>query len=321
MVAVDTGRTETRPAPDAGPRHPSPRGSRRPWRVRFSEALSGYTFLAPNLILLAIFLFLPIVGAVQLSFQESRGFGDPEWVGAANYARLFSDPVFWQSLGNTIVFTVLTVPVNLALGLGLAVLMNSVLPGRGIYRTIIILPMVISGIASALVGVVIFDQNTGIVNKVLRALGADGVPWQSGGAWAMLSVVLVSIWLRVGFNMIIYLAGLQGVSPELYEAAEIDGASRWQRFRSITVPLVGPSTFFLLIMNMIAAFQVFDVIFVLTGGGPGYATSVLVTYAYQNGFVTRDQGYAAAIGIVLLIITLAFTAIQWRTSRTRDLVE
>lgn len=295
-----------------------PRAARRTARMR--EALVGWGFLTPNLIFLVTFLFLPIIMAVQLSFQETRGFGDPEWVGLDNYIRLVNDPVFWQSLWNTVVFTVVTVPIELAAGLGLAVLLNSVLPARGIWRTMIVLPMVISGVASGMIAVIIFYQTNGIINKVLVALGMQPIAWQSDAVPAMVSVMIVSIWLRVGFNMIIYLAGLQGIAPELYEAAKIDGADRWQEFRSVTVPLVGPSTFFLLIMNVIASFQVFDVIFVMTGGGPGNATSVLVTYAYRNGFQIREPGYGAAIGIVILLITLAFTFIQWKTSRTRDLV-
>lgn len=297
---------------------PVRRGRRR---RGLGDALAGYTFLTPNLILLGLFLFLPVVWAFQLSFQETGGFGDGEYVGLDNYVRLVSDPVFWQSTLNTVLFTALTVPLSMGIGLGLAVLMNSVLPARGVFRTIIVLPMVISGVATALVGVLIFNQNNGIVNKLLRAIGLGELPWQSGGAAAVLSVVLVTLWIRVGFNMIIYLAGLQGVSPELYESARIDGAGSFQQFRYITVPMVGPSTFFLLIMNVIYSFQVFDVIYVLTGGGPGFSTSVLVTYAYQNAFVTRDQGYAAAIGMVLLLIMLTFTALQWRASRSKDLVE
>lgn len=306
-------------APGQAVKAARPGAARRMARMR--EAIVGYGFLAPNLVLMAVFLFLPILWAIQLSFQETKGFGDPTWVGFDNYIRLFTDPVFWQSLGNTVIFTVLTVPVEMVGGLALAVLLNSVLPARGIFRTIIVLPMVISGVASGMIAVIIFYQSNGILNKTLVALGLPAVEWQSAGVPAMLSVVIASIWLRIGFNMIIYLAGLQGVSPELYEAARLDGATPWQQFRSITVPLVGPSTFFLLIMNVIASFQVFDLIFVMTGGGPGYSTSVLVTYAYRNGFQIREQGYGAAIGIVLLIITLAFTYVQWKTSRTRDLVE
>lgn len=296
----------------------SRRGARR--RRRISDAVAGYSFLAPNLVLLGVFLFVPVAGAFGLSFQETNGFGDGEFVGLENYGRLASDPVFWQSVLNTAVFTAFVVPLAMAIGLGLAVLMNSVLPARGLFRTIIILPMVISGVATALIGVLIFDQNNGILNKLLRVSGLGDIPWQSGGAAALTSVVLVTVWWRVGFNMIIYLAGLQSIEPELYESARLDGAGTWNQFRYITVPLVGPSTFFLLVMNVIYSFQVFDIVYVLTGGGPGYSTSVLVTYAYENGFVTRDQGYAAAIGMVLLVLTLTFTAIQWRYNRSRDQV-
>lgn len=279
----------------------------------------GWAFLAPNLVLMVGFLFVPIVLAVQLSFQETRGFGDPEWVGLANYRTMVEDPEFWRSLANTVLFTAVTVPIELAAGLGLAVLMNSALPARGLLRTLLVLPMVVSGVASAMIAVILFYESNGLVNKVLQAVGLDRVAWQSEGAPAMLSVILVAIWLRLGFTMVIYLAGLQSIEPELYEAARIDGASKWQQLRSITVPLLGPSTFFLLIMNVIASFQVFDVIFVMTGGGPSGATSVLVTYAYRNGFQIREQGYGAALGIVILLITLVFTYVQWRTSRTRDL--
>jgi ABC-type sugar transport system permease subunit len=313
-VTAVTARDRVSAAPPA-----RPRAARR--RARIRESLVGYGFLAPNLVLMAAFLFAPIIWALVLSFQETKGFGTPDWVGLENYAKLLADPVFWQSFGNTAVFTLLTVPVDMLGGLGLAVLLNSALPARGVWRTIIVLPMVISSVASGMIAVIIFYQSAGIINKTITALGLPPVEWQSAGVPAMLSVVAAAIWLRLGFNMIIYLAGLQNISPELYEAARIDGATRWQAFRSITVPLVGPSTFFLLIMNVIASFQVFDLIFVLTGGGPGYSTSVLVTYAYRNAFQIREQGYGAAIGIVLLLLTLAFTYVQWRTSRTRDLVE
>lgn len=289
-----------------------------PSRSGFRETLTAYGFMAPNLFLLSLFLFLPLGWAFLISFQESGGFGGTAWVGLANYSQLINDSAFWRSLLNTIVFTVITVPLGMALGLGLAVLMNSVLPARKLFRTIIYLPMVISGVATALVGLLLFDQNTGIINKILDTTFLGGLPWQSDGTAAMTSVILVTLWIRVGFNMVIYLAGLQGISPELYEAARLEGANAWQQFRHITVPLVGPSSFFLLIMNVIYSFQVFDTIFVLTGGGPGRSTSVLVTYAYENGFVTRNQGYAAAIGIVLFLFTLIFTALQWRGNRNRD---
>ena len=282
------------------------------------EARAAYLLLTPNLFLLGLFVFVPLVGAAVISFQRTDGFGSGTFAGLANYVRLASDGLFWRSLVNTTAFTLLVTPLSMALGLGAAVLLNSVLPARGVFRSVLVLPMAISGVATALLGVLVFDENSGVLDKLLSAVGLPAVSWQSGSGAAFSSVVLVTLWWRVGFNMLIYLAGLQGIGPELYEAAVLDGAGRWQQFRRLTVPLLGPSTFFLLILNVIYSFQVFDIVFVMTGGGPRNATSVLVTYAYDTGFDVRDQGYAAAIGMVLLVLTMAFTLAQWRTSRGRD---
>jgi multiple sugar transport system permease protein len=286
--------------------------------ARSRETVAAYAFLSPNLLLLGLFVFVPLAGTVVLSLQRTDGFGSGTFVGAANYVRLVSDPLFWRSAVNTVLFTVLVTPLSMGIGLAAAVLLNSALPVRPVLRSAVILPMAISGVATALMGLLIFDENSGLINLLFRSLGLPGVSWQSGGTAAFASVVLVTLWWRVGFNMLIYLAALQGVSPDVYEAGRLDGANTWQQFRFLTVPLVGPASFFLLIMNVIYSFQVFDLVFVMTGGGPENATSVLVTYAYDNGFVTRDQGYAAALGLVLLLIMLIFTAVQWRLSRTRD---
>ena len=321
LVGAADGRVPTRSdTTEAGPADVAAAEVRRPSgsRVR-RESLAGYAFVSPLMVLLAVFVFLPLAAAVVFSLQRTNGFGAGTFIGLGNYTRLVRDPVFWHSTINTAVFTAIVTPGSMALGLGAAVLLNSVLPARGVFRSVLILPMAISGVATALIGVLFFDQNSGVLDKMLRAVGLPQVHWQSGGVAAFASVVLVTLWWRLGFNMLIYLAGLQGISPELYEAARLDGAGGWQRFRYVTVPLVGPSTFFLLIVNVIYSFQVFDIVFVLTGGGPRNDTSVLVTYAYNNGFVTRDQGYAAAIGVVLLLLTVTFTVVQWRTSKTRDL--
>jgi len=294
--------------------------SRRRRRAGLRDTVQAIAFAGPNVVLIAGFLFLPLVLAVVLSFYSYSGFGATTWVGPDNYRQLFTDRAFWRSLANTATFAVFTVPVGMVVGLGLAVLLNSVLPGRSVYRAIIYLPMVISGIATGLIGTVMFDENIGTLNKMLRAVHVPTVDWQSSGPAAMTSVILVTLWIRLGFDMVIYLAGLQGISPELYEAARTEGANGWQTFRSITVPLVGPSTFFLLIMNVIYTFQMFDTVFVLTNGGPGYSTEVLGTYAYKTGFgPPRAQGYAAAIGVVIFGLTLAFTVFQWRANKSRDL--
>lgn len=306
-------------------RPPAARSAGRPTRRRPSgrrrgESATAYAFLAPTLGLLAVFVFLPLGGALLLSLQRTNGFGEGVWVGLENYARLLRDPLFWRAALNTALFTLLVTPLSMALGLGAAVLLNSVLPARALFRSAVIVPMAVSGVATALIGVLVFDENTGILDKLVRSLGLPEIAWQSGSAAAFASVVLVTLWWRTGFNMLIYLAGLQGIGPELYEAARMDGANGRQRFRHVTVPMLGPSSFFLVVVNVIYSFQVFDIVFVLTGGGPRNATSVLVTYAYDNGFVVRDQGYASAIGVVLLVVSMVFTAVRWRTSRTRDLV-
>ncbi len=311
VTAPRRGDRTGEPAPE-----PSQR-TRRPGATR--EALAAYGFLAPSVLLLATFVAVPLVGALALSLQRTNGFGDGVWVGLENYARLFGDPVFWRASLNTALFTVVVTPGSMALGLAAAVLLNSVLPARGVFRSVLILPMAVSGVATALIGVLVFDQNSGFADSLLGALGLPHVDWQSDGTAAFVSVVLVTLWWRTGFNMLIYLAGLQGIGRELVEAATLDGANAWQRFRFVVVPMLGPSSFFLVVINVIYSFQVFDIVFVLTGGGPRNATTVLVTYAYDNGFVVRDQGYAATIGVVLLLVSLAFTGLRWRTSRTRDL--
>lgn len=295
------------------------RDAGRSARTVKGESLAAYAFLTPTYVLLGLFILAPMVGAAWISLQRTNGFGTGTFIGLENYVTLLSDSLFWRSAFNTALFTLIVTPVSMALGLGAAVLLNSVLPARGVFRSILILPMAVSGIATALIATLIFDENSGILDKLLRFLGLPDIAWQSGGAAAFTSVVIITLWWRMGFNMLIYLAGLQGVGEDVYEAAKLDGASGWQRFRYMTVPLVGPSSFFLLIMNVIYSFQIFDIIFVLTGGGPRNATSVLVTYAYDTGFVTRKQGYSAAIGMVLLLIMLAFTALQWRTNKSRDL--
>ncbi len=285
------------------------------------ETLAAYGLLAPNYALLAVFVLVPLGGALVVSLQRTNGFGDGRFIGLGNYTRLVQDPVFWQALATTAGFTVVVTGLSMALGLGMAVLLNSVLPARGLFRSVLILPMAVSGVATALIGVLVFDQNNGILDKLLTAIGLPSVNWQSEPAPAFATIVLVTIWWRTGFNMLIYLAGLQGIGPDLHEAARLDGANAWQRFRHVTLPLLGPSSYFLVVLNVIYSFQVFDIVFVLTGGGPRNATNVLVTYAYDTGFVTRDQGYAAALGMVLLLLAAVFAVVQWRASRTRDLVE
>ena len=299
------------------------RPPRRPGRgvLRRAQAVAAGVFLLPNFVMVALFVLLPLVLAFVVSFQKLGALGGSQYLGFNNYTDLMHDSVFWESLLNTAVFTVITVPVGMAIGLGIAVLLNGVLPGRTLFRSIIFLPLVISGVATGVLGSWMFDQYNGFFNKLLDSLGITGPAWQSNGHWAMTSLILVTVWQRIGFDMLIYLAGLQGVNPELLDAAAVDGASAWHKFRRVTLPLLGPSTFFLLIMNMIYSFQVFDTVWAMTRGGPDYSTTTVVTYAYRVAFDEhgpQELGYGAAVGVVIYLITLFITYVQWRASRNRD---
>ena len=294
-------------------RRTAPVPRRRGGSGRLREGLAGWFFVAPNLLLLAVFLFVPLFVAFRLSFQEASSFGPATWIGLENYRTLFSDEVFWRVLLNTLVFTAATVPTSIGIGLVLATLLNKAMPARPVFRTIIYLPIVISGLVTSLIGLLLFDEGVGILNGILGAVGMGAVSWQTDGTLAMVSVVLMTLWTRIGFAMVIYLAGLQDIPGEVYEAADLDGANAWQQFRRVTTPMLANSTLFLVVMNMIWSFQVFDVVYVMTNGGPGYDTSMLVTYAYDEGFgASRDFGYGSTIGVVLFVLTLLLAIVQIR---------
>ena len=308
-AAGDTAGAEPTPARTSPPRSASVRGR---------ESRAAALLVSPTVLLLGLFVLLPLAWAFQVSLQRTNGFGDGVFVGLDNYGRLLTDGRFWRATVNTLVFTVIVTPASMALGLGLALLLDAAMPARAVFRTMLILPMAVSGVATALLGKLMFDQDRGAIQSLLQFLGLPAVQWQSNGTAAFASVVVVTLWWRAGFNMLIYLTGLQGLDPALKEQATLDGASWWQRLRHVTWPSLAPTTFFLSVLNVIYSFQVFDVVFVLTGGGPQDATSVLVTYAYETGFSQREQGYSAAIGIVMLLATIAFTTIQWRANRRGD---
>ncbi|WP_206184957.1 carbohydrate ABC transporter permease [Thermoactinospora rubra] len=293
----------------------------RPARLRSRrsrEAIAGLLFAAPAIAVFAVFMFWPLVKVVWISLQKTSGFGIARWVGLRNYQDILADPIFWRALLNTTLYTALSVPLCLVAGLAAALLLNKRMPARGLLRAIYYMPAVISGVSSALIAVWMFNEDLGIVNRLLDLLGLDPVHWQSEGLPAMLSLVAVGLWIGLGFNMVVYLAALQGIPRQVYEAARCDGASRWQTLRSITIPSLAPTTFFLVVIGIINSFQVFDIVYVMTGGGPGNSTTMLVTYAYTTGFEQRQQGYASAIGVLLYLIVLVMTIVQWRVNRRRD---
>ncbi|MCO7219454.1 carbohydrate ABC transporter permease [Klenkia sp. PcliD-1-E] len=299
-----------------GPERPTPPPRRR--RRVSRDSLAAWGLLSPNLLVFGVFLFLPLLATVWLSFYSSSGFGPREFVGADNYTELFGDSTFWRATANTGLYAVLTVPVSLVIGLGIALAMNKPLRGRGVLRAVYYVPYVISGVVIAVAGRWIFNENVGVINRLLRSVGLEGVPWQSDAAGAMGSLVLISIWTKIGFVMVVYLAGLQSIPKEYLEAAQTDGAGRWQRLRYVVVPLLKPTTIFLVVLGVIESFQVFDIVYVLTGGGPGNATEMLVTYAYAEGFDARRQGYAATIGVVTYLFIAVLTALWYRRQRAQE---
>lgn len=294
---------------------------RRPGRRRrMADALTAFGFAGPALAVFTAFMFVPLGLLVWIALQRTSGFGRAEFIGGQNFVEILGDPIFWRALVNTGIYTVFRVPLSLAGGLALAILLNRALPGRTLFRALFYVPYVVSGIAAGLLAAWMFNEDFGIINWGLERIGVGPVPWQSASVPAMTSLVIVTFWTTVGYNMVVYLAGLQGIPRDLYEASGVDGASRWQSLRYITLPSLAPTTFFLVVIGVIESFQVFDLIFALTGGGPGNATTVLVTYAYEQGFQQRAQGYAAALGLVLYVIVLGLTLMYWRAARRRDAV-
>ncbi len=282
------------------------------------RVVTPYLFISPALALFTVFAFVPLVYSIVLSFKEVPLFGPGLWVGAGNYTRMADDPVFWGSVRNTAVFTVATVPTSMFLGLLLAVLLNRAMPGRTILRSVYFLPLVVSGVVVALIMGWIFNGDFGVLNNLLDLAGLPRIRWLTSPNWAMSTLVVAIVWGRIGFCMVIYLAALQAVPAGLLEAAGLDGAGRWQQFRFVTFPLLRPTTFMLLVVNVIFSLQVFDVVYVLTGGGPGFSTTVLIQAIFRAAFTQGEMGYASAIGMVLTGVLLIFTLLQWRASRSAE---
>ncbi|MFN3927799.1 MAG: carbohydrate ABC transporter permease [Pseudanabaenaceae cyanobacterium] len=271
---------------------------------------AGWTFLAPALLVLGIFAFLPMLYLVYLSLTTGhftiRGV---RWVGLSHYLRLFRDPDFFQVCQNTAVFTFWVVIPSVVIPLGLAVLLDRALVGRGILRSLYFLPAVVSIVAAGLGWRWLF-QADGIVNQ----LGLKPpIPWLNEPFWAMVILILLSIWKQIGFNMVVFLAGLQAIPQSLYEAAELDGANAWQKFRYITLPSLRGTLLFVTIATIIFTFRSFEQVYVVTGGGPLNATNILVYFVYEQAFGLFDFGYGAAAAIVLLGVVLGIVYIQLRT--------
>jgi ABC-type sugar transport system permease subunit len=274
--------------------------------------------VAPNLIVIAVFAYWPIVYNAYLSLTDWNMIAvRPTFVGLANYTRTLTDPAFHQTLWVTVAFTGLTVAGSLVIGLALAVLLNQPLAGRGLVRTLSFAPHVLSGAAVATLWLFIFDPGYGLVRAVLDPLGITAPDLVNSSDGALFGLVIVYLWKNVGFAALIYLTGMQSLPRELDEAAVLDGAGSWTRFRRVTLPQLRPITFFLLITTVIGTFQAFDVIAVMTGGGPGDATTTLSWAIYSEGFEAFDAGRAATLSIIMFVLLLIVTAVQARIMERR----
>ncbi|RGB70047.1 MULTISPECIES: carbohydrate ABC transporter permease [Oscillospiraceae] len=275
-------------------------------------SLIPYLFIAPNMILFLTFMIVPLFYTIYISLTKWNILGTPVFIGLENYQKLLTSKVFWRSVWNTVYYTLGTVPTSMVLALGLAVILNKRIPFRVFFRSALFIPVVISMVVTGILWSWIFNADYGILNYLLSLLGLDPVGWLIEPATAMIPIIVATLWFRVGYNMIIYLSALQGLSPSFYEAARVDGANGWQQFCYITLPLLRNTHVFVLIMSMIYSFKSFDIIYVMTGGGPAKATTTMVQYIYELGFQTGEMGRASAVGVLLLLFMVAFTLLQLR---------
>jgi multiple sugar transport system permease protein len=267
--------------------------------------------LLPSLLGVGIFTLIPVLASFGLSFAQWNLLSPPKWVGFANYAALISEPLFWKVLGNTFVYAFSVVLFEVPIALALAIALNQQGWVVKIFRTVFFLPVVTSMIAIALVWNWIYDPQYGLLNAALGALGIKPIAWLFTTDWALPALIVMGIWKNVGYSMVIFLAGLQNIPDELYEAASIDGANPWQQFLNVTLPMVSPTLFFVTTMSTITAFQIFDSVYMMTQGGPENSTNVAVYWLYQNAFEFFQVGRASAMAYVLFAIILTLTLIQW----------
>jgi multiple sugar transport system permease protein len=292
---------------------PSGSARRRSNALTRREAVIGYIFISPWLLGFIVFLVGPIIASLYLSFTQYKPGLTPVWLGLANYTRMFSDELFYHSLRVTTVYTVLSVPIGLVTALALAVLLNQGVRGLRFFRTAFYLPSLISGVAVAIVFSWFFNKQFGVVNFFLGLFGINGPNWLGDPDWTLPAFVLMSLW-GIGGTVVIFIAALQGVPAELYEAAELDGATSWRRFINITLPLISPVILFSLITGVIATFQTFAVSYIMTGGGPANASLFYLLYLYRNAFSWFEMGYASALAWFLFLIIMICTGIMLRTS-------
>lgn len=282
------------------------------------EIIAAYAFLTPNLIGFLVFTSIPVAVSLALSFVKWDLFSSPEFVGLDNFIKLFQDKYFWQYCWNT-VYLMAGIPLSMAGSLLLAIALNQKLKGMVFFRTVYFLPTICSGVAIFMLWRLMYNPDFGVFNAMINQFGQSiglqlqGPNWLTDEAWAKPAFIIMSVWQLIGgFNMILYLAALQGVPRNLYDAAEVDGANGWQKFWAVTWPQISPTTFFIAVMSLIGGFQAgFEQAYMMTGGGPNGSTTTLILFIYNNAFVWHNMGYAAAIAWVLFVIIFIITILKW----------
>jgi len=283
--------------------------------LRRQEAIAGYLFLLPNLLGFLAFSLFPIGAALLLMFTGWDLASSPQFAGLENFRLMAKDSIFIKSLFNTFYYSFVAVPTGVLAAFCLALLINRKMRGVLTFRIIYFLPHITLSVAAAIVWAWIYHPEFGLVNYLLSQIGIQGPMWLEDSRWAMPAVIIMSNWKGIGYAMLVFLAGLQGIPGELYEAATLDGANGWQQIRHITVPMLSPTTFFILTTSLIGAFQSFDQFYIMTRGGPSYSTTTVVLWLYNNAFQYFKMGYAAAMAGALFLCILTITLIQWRVAK------
>lgn len=280
-------------------------------KIMHKDSTWALLLLLPNILGFLAFTLIPVFASFVLSFTAWDLLSPIQWIGLDNYKELANDETFLKVFWNTIYFAGISVPAGIVISLFLAVALDQNIRFKKFYRAAFFLPVVSSMVAVAVVWQFIYNPEYGLMNYFLNMIGIRGPDWLTSTVWAMPAVIITSIWKNLGFNMLIYLAGLQGISEDYYEAADIDGARWHQKFLFITIPLLSPTTFFVTVMSFIGSFQVFDTVFLMTQGGPARSTSVIVHYLYENAFKYFSMGYASAMAYILFFMVLIITLIQF----------
>ena len=279
-------------------------------RQRIQEAIWGYLLITPNFLIILVFTFIPVFFAFYMSMTDWNILSDPNFIGLENYEKILADPLAKQTFFNTFYFTMVSVPINVFLTLLLAVLLNQKIKGITFFRTAYYLPVISASVAVSLMFMWILANN-GLLNQILEGLGIEPIRWLTDPKIALNSVIGVTIWKGLGLNMIIFLAALQDIPRELLEAAAIDGANSFQKFFKITIPLLSPVIFFVTITGVIGSFQAFDLVYNMTGGGPGHSTTVIGYYIWRQAFDYLHMGYGAALAFIVFGAILVLTILQW----------